>query len=174
MSSGKIDKYEYLTSEEILPSDQNRIIKLAKFTYSSFGKALEKQIKIIEDRGRKQVKSLKVLKSGEIQQDLKSIEGLSPKEMRTNEIKNEFDEIAGWEDKIKTNNLKYETSKGIYDFQQIKMIRPFGESIIDGKITISEADKDQSNLLENIVEFNNKSRPKTKKDSMQKETLLIV
>ena len=48
------------------------------------------------------------------------------------------------------------------------MIRSFGESIIDGKITISEADKDQSNLLENIVEFNNKSRPRTKKDSMQK------
>ena len=27
LSSGKIDKYEYLTGEEILPSDQNRIIQ---------------------------------------------------------------------------------------------------------------------------------------------------
>ena len=26
LSSGKIDKYEYLTSEEILPFDQSRII----------------------------------------------------------------------------------------------------------------------------------------------------
>ena len=26
LSSGKIDKYEYLTGEEILPSDQSRII----------------------------------------------------------------------------------------------------------------------------------------------------
>ena len=27
LSSGKIDKYEYLTGEEILPSDQSRIIE---------------------------------------------------------------------------------------------------------------------------------------------------
>ena len=32
--SGKIDKYEYLTGEEILPSDQSRILEQAKFTYS--------------------------------------------------------------------------------------------------------------------------------------------
>ena len=39
---GKIDKYEYLTGEEILPSTQSRIIKQANFTYSPWGKALEK------------------------------------------------------------------------------------------------------------------------------------
>ena len=33
LSSDKIDKYEYLTGEEILPSDQSRIIEEAKFTY---------------------------------------------------------------------------------------------------------------------------------------------
>ena len=38
LSSGKIDKYEYLTGEEILPSNQQRIIEQAKFTYS-FGKS---------------------------------------------------------------------------------------------------------------------------------------
>ena len=32
LSSGKIDKYEYLTGEEILLSDQSRIIKQAKFS----------------------------------------------------------------------------------------------------------------------------------------------
>ena len=31
--SGKIDKYEYLTGEEILPSNKNHITKQAKFTY---------------------------------------------------------------------------------------------------------------------------------------------
>ena len=30
LSSGKIDKYESLTCEEILPSDQSRIIEQAK------------------------------------------------------------------------------------------------------------------------------------------------
>ena len=50
LSSGKIDKYEYLTSEEILPSEQNRIIEQAKFTHSPLGQAFEKQIKTIEDQ----------------------------------------------------------------------------------------------------------------------------
>ena len=36
LSSGKIDKYEYLTDEEILPSDQSIIIEQAKFTIFSF------------------------------------------------------------------------------------------------------------------------------------------
>ena len=58
LSSGKIDKYEYLTGEEILPSNQQQIIEQAKFTYSSF----EKQIKTIEDQRQKQVLALENLK----------------------------------------------------------------------------------------------------------------
>ena len=58
LSSGKIDKYEVLTAEEILPSDESRIIEQAKFTYSSLLKAFEKQIKKIEDQGEKQIKAL--------------------------------------------------------------------------------------------------------------------
>ena len=42
-STGKIDKYEYPTGEEILPSNQKQIIDKAKFTYSPIGKAFEKQ-----------------------------------------------------------------------------------------------------------------------------------
>ena len=45
LSSGKINKYEYLTGEEILPSDQSGIIEQAKFTYSPLGKAFEKNDK---------------------------------------------------------------------------------------------------------------------------------
>ena len=57
-SSGKIDKYEYLTGEEILPSNQQQIIEQAKFTYSPLGKAFQKQTKTIEDQGKKQVKAI--------------------------------------------------------------------------------------------------------------------
>ena len=42
LSSGKIDKYEYLTGKEILPSNQQQIIEQAKFTYSPLGKAFQK------------------------------------------------------------------------------------------------------------------------------------
>ena len=38
LSSGKINKYEYFTSEEILPSNQKQIIEQAKFAYSSLDK----------------------------------------------------------------------------------------------------------------------------------------
>ena len=58
LSSGKIDKYEYLTGEEILPSNQRQIIEQAKFTYFPVGKAFEKQIKTIQDQGEKQIKAL--------------------------------------------------------------------------------------------------------------------
>ena len=58
LSSGKIDKYEYLTGKEILPSNQQQIIQQTKFTYSPLGKAFEKQIKTIEDQGKKQVKAI--------------------------------------------------------------------------------------------------------------------
>ena len=47
---GKIDKYQYLASEEILPSNQSRIIEQANFTYSPLDKAFEKQIKTFEDK----------------------------------------------------------------------------------------------------------------------------
>ena len=38
LSSGKTHKYEYLAGEDILPSNQQRIIEEAKFTYSPLGK----------------------------------------------------------------------------------------------------------------------------------------
>ena len=53
LSTGKIDKYEYLTGKEILPSDQSRIIEQAKFTHYPLSKAFEKQINQVE----KQIKA---------------------------------------------------------------------------------------------------------------------
>ena len=66
LSSGNIDKYKYLTGEEILPSNQQQIIEQVKFTYSPLGKAFEKQTKTIEDQGKKQVEALVALKPKEL------------------------------------------------------------------------------------------------------------
>ena len=71
LSSGKIHKYEYLTGEDILPSNQQQIIEQAKFTYSPLGKAFEKQTKTIEDQGKKQVGALENLK---LKKETKQIE----------------------------------------------------------------------------------------------------
>ena len=59
LSSGKLDKYEHLTGEEILSSNQQQIIQQAKFNYSPLGKtninmlynARNEAIKFIEDYG---------------------------------------------------------------------------------------------------------------------------
>ena len=40
LSSGKIRKYEYLTGEDIKPSNQQQIIEQTKFTYSPSEKLL--------------------------------------------------------------------------------------------------------------------------------------
>ena len=49
LSSGKIDKYEYLKCEEILPTDQSKLTEQPKFTYFPPCKAFEKQRKTIQD-----------------------------------------------------------------------------------------------------------------------------
>ena len=114
------------------------MIEQAKFSYSPLGKSFEKRIKTIEGQGIKHVEALKVLKPEE-NQELKSTEGLFPKEMRTNEIKNEIDEIKNFEEKIKQKGLKYETNKYIYHFKQFETISSFGDSIYTCNINIDEA-----------------------------------
>ena len=59
--------------------------------------------------------------------------------------------------------MKYKTNKYIYNFQQSDTIKSFDDSIYTGNINVDEAEKDQNNLLDNIVEFNNRSRRKTNK-----------
>ena len=59
LTSGiKTDKYEYLTGEEILQSNQRRRTEQAKLTRSLIGKALEKQTKTIENQGKNQIKAV--------------------------------------------------------------------------------------------------------------------
>ena len=93
LSSGKIHKYEYLTGEDILPSNQQQIIEQARFTYSlskSLGKAFEKQTKTIEDQGQKQVEALNTLRYN----NQLTIEDVIPKNVLNNdEAKKELDKI---------------------------------------------------------------------------------
>ena len=89
LSSWKIDKYESLTGEEMLLTDQKRVIKQAKLTYFPLEKKFEIQTKRLKRKEEKQVKALKAL----MEEELESIEGSFPKITRTDEIKNEIDEI---------------------------------------------------------------------------------
>ena len=97
LSSGKHDKYEYLTGEEILRSNQQQIIQQAKFNYSPSGKAIEKRIKTIQDQREKQVVALESLKVPD--KKLTSIKDFIPTENLNPEIINEIKRIEEIEKK---------------------------------------------------------------------------
>ena len=58
LSSDKTDEYQYLTDEEVLPSNQQQIIEQAKFTYSALEKAFKNKQKTTKDQGEKQIKAI--------------------------------------------------------------------------------------------------------------------
>ena len=124
LSSGKIDKYEYLSGEEILPSNQRQIIEQTKFTYSPLGKAFGKQTKTNEDQGKKQVDALESLKTSD--KELPSIKDFIPIENLNPEIINEIKRIEEQEKKVNRNKIVYESTNKTYDFRTFKTIRTLG------------------------------------------------
>ena len=102
----KYDKYEYLTGED----NQQQITEQAKFTYSSLGKAFEKQIKTIEDQREKQINALKDLKPKEQTKPIEHKSNNQPKAtIIFNEIINERKKVRSkLYDSVDYNNLKFE------------------------------------------------------------------
>ena len=70
----------------------------------------------------KQVETLKALKSEKNKQEIKSIEGIFSKDMRTNEIINKTDEIKQWEEKTKRKDWKQEIKITYMIFSNIKQL----------------------------------------------------
>ena len=107
------------------------------------GKAFEKQIKTITNQGEKQVEALNTLKSDN---KIKN-ENIIPKSaFASDEAKEELEKIVKIEKTIDREKLVYKTNKYTYDFRKFNTITTFGEDIYDGKITVEEADKDQSEI----------------------------
>ena len=167
LSSGKLDKYEYLTGEEILPSNQQQTIQQAKFSYSLLGKALEKQRKTIEDRGEKQVKAIQDNQLVSINKDDYKDKLLLSKEREifkdiSNKRLNKIEEL--------NNKIDYYyviLSKDMeYNFSIEKDPISLLKAIKDGEISLKEARDRQKNYLQylNIIR-------KGHKNSVQKRTL---
>ena len=173
LSSGKIDKYEYFTGEEILPSNQQQIIEQAKFTYSPFGKAFEKRTKTIEDQGEKQIKAIQDNKKQLISDDDYKDKLLISKEREIfKDIYNKrLDKIEELDNKTDYNNLKYVvTSSGDeYRFNKIEDPISFLNKIKSGKILLKEA-KDQQ---QNYYNYLNTIR-RGNKNTSQKRTLANI
>ena len=150
LSSGKIDKYEYLIDKEILPSNQQQIIKQAKFTYSPLGKAFEKQTKTIEDQGEKQIKAT----------NDSTTKKYIPENILNDEAKKELDKISEIEKDVDREKLVYKKNIHTYDFQNFQTIRTFARDTYNGEINLEEANEDQRKLLVEIIYFNKKTKPK--------------
>ena len=167
LSSGKIQKYEYLTGEDILPSNQQQIIQQAKFTYSLLEKAFEKQIKTIEDQGKKQVDALESLKPKE---ETKPIEDKPNNQSRAriifNELINKRKELMNkLYDSVDYNNLKFEYVGPTKDvsFYEYMDSKELFNAIKNSQIKFSEVKNKQNeflNKLRNI--YVGKKTPKQK------------
>ena len=164
LSSGKLHKYEYLTGEDILPSNQQQMIEQAKFIYSPLGKAFNKQIKGIEDQGKKLVDALNTLKSDNNKKiEIKNEDIIPESAFTSDEAKEELNKILKIEKNVDREKLVYDAGKHKDDFRKFNTIRTFGEDIYNGRITLEEADEDQSDLADKIDEFAEKTRPKSDK-----------
>ena len=167
LSSGKIDKYEYLSGEEILPSNQQQIIQQAKFNYSPLGKGLEKQIKTIEDQGKKQVKAIQDNKQLVNKDDYKDKLLLSKEREIFKDIYNKtLDKIEELSSKIDYNDLKYVNinSNTTHNFSDITDPIIFLNEIKNGKVLLEEAKNIQQHYLEylNIIRKGNKNAEQRK------------
>ena len=167
LSSGKICKYEYLTGEYILPSNQQQIIGQAKFTYSPLGKAFEKQIKTIEDQGEKQIDALKDLKPKE---QTKPIEDKSNNQSSAaiifndliNKRKGIMNELY---EKVDRNNLKFDyidPTKDVSFYEYMDSKELFSE-LKNNRLKFDDALKIQKELLKKINEVKIGKKPLNKK-----------
>ena len=165
LSSGKIDKYEYLTGEEILPSNQQKITKQVKFTYSSLGKAFEKQTKTIENQGNKPTDALESLMPSD--KLLPSIKDFISKERLNPEIANEIEERD-----VDRSKMFHKGSNETYDFRKFKTIRVFGNEIRNIIIDMSMANDKQNQLAKHIKEFKSKTKPRNPESKKVKEDVV--
>ena len=70
--------------------------------------------------------------------------------------------------------MNYYSSKEPFNFKTSKTVRTVGENIYSGKITMEEIDEEQSNLIEYILSFNNKARPKNKGDKKNNKKIFLI
>ena len=121
------------------------------------GKAFEKQIKTIEDQGKKQVDALNTLKSN----NQLTTEDVIPKNALNNdEAKKELDKIKEIDKNVDKEKLIYKTDEYTYSFKIFQTIKTFGRDIYEGKIIIKQAEEYQADLLTEIMSFRKNTKPK--------------
>ena len=94
--------------------------------------------------------------------------------MNDDEAIKELDKIRETEKTIDREKLVYRASEYIYSFKNFWTIRTFGGDIYKGKITVEKANIDLNNLLRDIRNFDNKTRPQNDKRIQEKKIVLKI
>ena len=84
-------------------------------------------------------------------------------------LKKELDKIKAIENKnVDREKLIYETNEYTYSFKNFQTTKTFGRDIYEGKITAEEADKDQTDLLVEIMNFRKNTKPRSQEKKASK------
>ena len=120
-------------------------------------------------KDKKKIEALNSLKSN----NQLTIEDVIPKNvLNNNEIKKELDKTKEIEKNVDREKLIYETNEYKYSFKNFQTIKTFGRVIYEGKITIEEADKYQTILLAEIMNFRKNTKPRSHEKIQEKEIVL--
>ena len=152
--------------------NQQQIIQQAKFNYSPLGKDFEKQIKTIDNQGKKQVKAIqdnKKLVNININKDVdyKNKLLLSKEREIFKDIYNKrLDKIEELNNKIDYDNLKYVAVNSCtsYNFSELADPLTFLNEIRKGETSLEEAKNIQQSYLNylNIIRKGNKNAEQKK------------
>ena len=80
-----------------------------------------------------------------------------PEDQLSEETKNETETIKEIGNRVNREDLIFEEDSYINNFQQSEIIRSFAKNVFNGKITLNNADENQSNLLVQIMNFKKKN-----------------
>ena len=181
LSSNNLDKYEYLTGEDLglKPST----IEQTKFEYSPLGKIFNKglseddkkeglfkrfenikdtnltQLQAIKDQGKKQLKELKNIDKSKT---LKAIDEIRRKYDEANKLVSKFRKINRTLDKAELISTKTNGTK--YDFNRFGLPLKFIEKIHNHEITLDEAIEDKKQLKILINKLHNDYTPRIPKN----------
>ena len=176
LQPGKIHKYEYLTGENILLSNQQQIIEQARFTYSPLGKAFEKQIKTIKDQGEKQIKAIQ--DQGQVKTikkyayDAEDTPFISKQKEIFNELVDErLEKITDLDKKVNSDDLiyRYKGNTPDLNFDEFDNALALIDKIRDGKISLTDVKNNQEKFksyLGEIKKGNKKHRSKQQKNAL--------
>ena len=189
LSSNNLDKYEYLTGEDL--GLKPNTIEQAKFEYSPLGKSFnkgldkddqkeglfkrlknikdknEEQLQVIKDQGEKQLKELKNIDKNKT---LKAINEISKKNAEANKLVPIFIELDGSLENVELVFTKTDGTK--YDFNCFSLPVKFIAKIHNSEITLEEAMKDQTKTKILINKLSKGYNPINLKNIKEKKRVL--